>query len=48
MSETESIWSAEYWAQKGAVKLWMWRKRAGAPPLSRRDLPNPSNRRRPA
>src|SRR5579863_4275568 len=31
MSETESIWSAEYWAQKGAVKLWMWRKRAGAP-----------------
>src|SRR5258708_39361091 len=27
----EPIWSAEYWAQKGAVKLNLWRKRAGAP-----------------
>ena len=27
----EPTWSAEYWAQKGAVKLWMWRKRVGAP-----------------
>jgi pimeloyl-ACP methyl ester carboxylesterase len=25
------IWSAEYWAHKGDVKLNMWRKRAGAP-----------------
>jgi pimeloyl-ACP methyl ester carboxylesterase len=25
------IWSAEYWAEKGAIKLWMWRKRVGAP-----------------
>ena len=24
-------WSNEYWAQKGAVKLYMFRKRAGAP-----------------
>jgi pimeloyl-ACP methyl ester carboxylesterase len=25
------IWSAEYWASKGNVKLNLWRKRAGAP-----------------
>ncbi len=25
------IWSAEYWAMKGAVKLNLWRKRGGAP-----------------
>ena len=25
------IWSAEYWAQKGNVKLNLWRKRVGAP-----------------
>ena len=25
------IWTAEYWAQKGAVKLYMFRKRAGSP-----------------
>ena len=25
------IWSAEYWANKGNVKLNLWRKRAGAP-----------------
>jgi pimeloyl-ACP methyl ester carboxylesterase len=25
------IWSAEYWASKGSVKLNLWRKRAGAP-----------------
>jgi alpha-beta hydrolase superfamily lysophospholipase len=27
----EPIWSAEYWAQKGNVKLNLWRKRVGAP-----------------
>lgn len=27
----EAIWSAEYWAQKGNVKLNLWRKRIGAP-----------------
>jgi len=27
----DDIWSAEYWASKGAVKLNLWRKRAGAP-----------------
>ena len=25
------IWSAEYWAKKGDVKLNLWRKRVGAP-----------------
>jgi pimeloyl-ACP methyl ester carboxylesterase len=27
----DAIWSAEYWAQKGGVKLNLWRKRVGAP-----------------
>lgn len=27
----EDIWSSEYWAKKGDVPLWMWRKRLGAP-----------------
>ncbi|MGC2027786.1 MAG: hypothetical protein WA677_23885, partial [Bradyrhizobium sp.] len=25
------IWSNEYWAKKGDVPLWMFRKRVGAP-----------------
>ncbi len=25
------IWSKDYWAKKGAVKLYLWRKRVGAP-----------------
>ena len=25
------IWSSEYWAQKGNVRLNLWRKRVGAP-----------------
>jgi pimeloyl-ACP methyl ester carboxylesterase len=25
------IWSKDYWAKKGAVKLYLWRKRIGAP-----------------
>jgi alpha-beta hydrolase superfamily lysophospholipase len=25
------IWSSEYWANKGGVKLYLWRKRVGAP-----------------
>ena len=33
------IWSAEYWAQKGAVKLYMFRKRAAAPKAG--DAPRP-------
>jgi pimeloyl-ACP methyl ester carboxylesterase len=27
----EAIWSSEYWARKGNVPLWLWRKRLGAP-----------------
>jgi alpha-beta hydrolase superfamily lysophospholipase len=27
----EEIWSSEYWARKGDVPLWMWRKRLDAP-----------------
>src|SRR6478752_4573908 len=29
--EGGEIWSAEYWAKKGDVPLWMYRKRLGAP-----------------
>src|SRR3982074_1884012 len=25
------IWSSEYWAKKGDIPLWMYRKRLGAP-----------------
>ena len=27
----DAIWSAEYWAEKGPVKLYLFRKRLGAP-----------------
>lgn len=30
-SEGGEIWSSEYWARKGDVPLWMYRKRLGAP-----------------
>jgi pimeloyl-ACP methyl ester carboxylesterase len=30
-SQGEQIWSSEYWAKKGDVPLWMYRKRIGAP-----------------
>src|SRR3954468_2266374 len=30
-SEAGEIWSSEYWAKKGDVPLWMYRKRLGAP-----------------
>ena len=29
--EGGEIWSSEYWAKKGEVQLWMYRKRVGAP-----------------
>src|ERR1700710_2997613 len=29
--EGSEIWSGEYWAKKGDVPLWMYRKRMGAP-----------------
>ena len=34
-----AIWSAEYWAKKGDVKLNLWRKRAGAPKAGEAALP---------
>jgi alpha-beta hydrolase superfamily lysophospholipase len=37
-SEAE-IWSQEYWANKGSVKLNLWRKRAGAPKPGEKPLP---------
>src|SRR6202035_3632923 len=33
------IWSHEYWAQKGEVKLNLWRKRLGAPKPGESPLP---------
>src|SRR5260370_4226819 len=29
--EGDEIWSSEYWARKGDIPLWMYRKRLGAP-----------------
>jgi alpha-beta hydrolase superfamily lysophospholipase len=34
-----NIWSSEYWAQKGGVKLNLWRKRLGAPKPGAPPLP---------
>jgi pimeloyl-ACP methyl ester carboxylesterase len=30
-TEGEEIWSSEYWAKKGDIPLWIYRKRLGAP-----------------
>ena len=30
-AESDEIWSSEYWARKGDIPLWMYRKRLGAP-----------------
>jgi pimeloyl-ACP methyl ester carboxylesterase len=30
-AEGDEIWSGEYWAKKGDIPLWMYRKRLGAP-----------------
>jgi pimeloyl-ACP methyl ester carboxylesterase len=38
-AESEKIWSSEYWAQKGDVKLYMFRKRVGAPQAGKPALP---------
>ena len=35
----EEIWSAEYWANKGPVKLNLWRKRVGAPKAGQPQMP---------
>jgi len=36
---SEKIWSKEYWAQKGDVKLYMFRKRVSAPQAGKPALP---------
>ncbi len=36
---TDDIWSCEYWANKGSVKLNLWRKRVGAPKAGEKPLP---------
>src|SRR5579862_2630253 len=38
-ASNEKIWSNEYWAQKGDVKLYMFRKRVGAPQAGKPPLP---------
>jgi pimeloyl-ACP methyl ester carboxylesterase len=38
-SSNDKIWSNEYWAQKGDVKLYMYRKRVGAPQAGKPALP---------
>ena len=35
----DKIWSKEYWAQKGEIKLWMYRKRVGMPQVGKAALP---------
>jgi len=35
----EDIWSSEYWAHKGSVRLNLWRKRLGAPKAGEKPLP---------
>ncbi|MEA2721947.1 MAG: hypothetical protein QOJ39_3811 [Candidatus Eremiobacteraeota bacterium] len=38
-SAPPALWSSEYWARKGAVKLYMYRKRLGAPVTGAAALP---------
>ncbi len=38
-ASNEKIWSNEYWAQKGDLKLYMFRKRVGAPQAGKPALP---------
>ncbi len=38
-AQEANIWSAEYWANKGGVKLNLWRKRVGAPSPGAAPLP---------
>ena len=38
-SAAGQIWSSEYWANKGSVKLNLWRKRIGAPRRNGEPLP---------
>jgi pimeloyl-ACP methyl ester carboxylesterase len=38
-AEPANLWSGEYWAHKGDVKLYMFRKRIGAPAVGEAALP---------
>ena len=38
-AQPDALWTAEYWAHKGDVKLYMFRKRAGSPEKSERPRP---------
>ena len=38
-SESRKMWSAEYWAKKGEVKLYLYRKRLSAPQPGQAPLP---------
>jgi pimeloyl-ACP methyl ester carboxylesterase len=38
-ASNDKLWSNEYWAQKGDVKLYMFRKRVGAPQAGKPALP---------
>src|SRR5579862_1817299 len=38
-TEGGEIWSSEYWAKKGDIPLWMFRKRVGAPRASEPSRP---------
>src|ERR1700693_4528460 len=38
-ASNDKIWSNEYWAQKGDVKLYLFRKRVGAPQAGKPALP---------
>jgi pimeloyl-ACP methyl ester carboxylesterase len=37
--KSAGVWSAEYWAHKGAVRLYVYRKRAAAPRRGEKPLP---------
>jgi alpha-beta hydrolase superfamily lysophospholipase len=39
VATADAIWSADYWAQKGEVKLNLWRKRVGAPKAGEKPRP---------
>jgi pimeloyl-ACP methyl ester carboxylesterase len=38
-AQPDTLWMAEYWARKGDVKLYMFRKRAGPPDVSEQPRP---------
>jgi pimeloyl-ACP methyl ester carboxylesterase len=38
-ADADAFWSAEYWAKKGPVRLWLYRKRLQAPQSGERPAP---------